>query len=381
MAVVPSLYNIFTGNFENKAIPRDKLDSPSHLHLVAGLFIYNPELRKFLVQQRASSKHTFPEHFTDSASGHVKACKSMTIDTIKAEMCRELHEEMGITANPEHLRLWTLFQDPVMNEIKFIFVGKSTTITLRLELAEVTTRSRWYSAEELEHLLKSEKFVFPVGGLWEILIKAEHRFDRFYDGLDGWQAYRKWTTGLKRFHDWISSSKKPARVPLFLGRFQPFHLGHLKCLQRIRETSKDVIIGIGSAQYSRDSRNPLTYPEREAIITQSIEDAKLGFDHVFFVPVPDVHSEDLWMQNVKLLLGNDILLYSNNDWVRGLAEKTGIAVGEKFQFAMDRLNGTRIRELIRDGGDWQSSVPPSCAVYLQKKRLVEDIKKAMQDIG
>ena len=36
---------------------------------------------------------------------------------------------------------------------------------------------------------------------------------------------------------------------LFIGRFQPFHLGHLLLLQRLSTQYEEIIIGIGSSQY------------------------------------------------------------------------------------------------------------------------------------
>jgi isopentenyldiphosphate isomerase len=145
LAAVPSLYDIYVGNFENAPVLRNEHNSASHLHLVAGLFVYNPVTRQFLVQQRSASKNTYPEHFTDSASGHINARAGMSLATIKEEMCRELAEEMGVKAKPGQLSLWTLFQDAIENEIKLIFVACVDTTKKRLDLAEVTDRSGWYA--------------------------------------------------------------------------------------------------------------------------------------------------------------------------------------------------------------------------------------------
>ncbi|MEM3079801.1 MAG: adenylyltransferase/cytidyltransferase family protein, partial [Thermoproteota archaeon] len=49
---------------------------------------------------------------------------------------------------------------------------------------------------------------------------------------------------------------------LFIGRFQPFHLGHLKAVEYIINRVDEVIIGIGSAQYSHTLENPFTAGER-----------------------------------------------------------------------------------------------------------------------
>jgi nicotinamide-nucleotide adenylyltransferase len=40
------------------------------------------------------------------------------------------------------------------------------------------------------------------------------------------------------------------RRGLLIGRFQPFHIGHLKAIEQATSENDEVIIGIGSAQYS-----------------------------------------------------------------------------------------------------------------------------------
>ncbi|EQD45121.1 nicotinamide-nucleotide adenylyltransferase, partial [mine drainage metagenome] len=47
-----------------------------------------------------------------------------------------------------------------------------------------------------------------------------------------------------------------------VGRFQPFHNGHLHVIKEILSQYSSVIIGIGSAQYSHTMENPFTAGER-----------------------------------------------------------------------------------------------------------------------
>ncbi|HDJ89497.1 MAG TPA: nicotinamide-nucleotide adenylyltransferase, partial [Thermoprotei archaeon] len=53
---------------------------------------------------------------------------------------------------------------------------------------------------------------------------------------------------------------------LFIGRFQPFHLGHFYALKWILSKVDEVIIGIGSAQVSYTIKNPFTLGERIEMI-------------------------------------------------------------------------------------------------------------------
>ena len=58
---------------------------------------------------------------------------------------------------------------------------------------------------------------------------------------------------------------------LFIGRFQPFHLGHLLLLQRLSKQYDEFIIGIGSSQYQNTYDNPFSEEERRQMIIQSLD--------------------------------------------------------------------------------------------------------------
>src|SRR5207245_2773190 len=58
---------------------------------------------------------------------------------------------------------------------------------------------------------------------------------------------------------------------LFVGRFQPFHRGHLATVRRILETNDEIIVGIGSAQYSHTGENPFTAGERYEMIKRALD--------------------------------------------------------------------------------------------------------------
>ena len=45
---------------------------------------------------------------------------------------------------------------------------------------------------------------------------------------------------------------------LFVGRFQPFHYGHLHAVRTILEEAEELVIVVGSAQMSHEPDNPFT---------------------------------------------------------------------------------------------------------------------------
>ena len=55
------------------------------------------------------------------------------------------------------------------------------------------------------------------------------------------------------------------KIALLVGRFQPFHKGHLYLIKKALEVADQLIIGIGSANIT-DVNNPLDYEIRRKII-------------------------------------------------------------------------------------------------------------------
>jgi nicotinamide-nucleotide adenylyltransferase len=82
---------------------------------------------------------------------------------------------------------------------------------------------------------------------------------------------------------------------LYVGRFQPFHLGHLGAIKEVLTKVDELVIVIGSAQHSHNLKNPFTAGERLVMIQHSLHEAKIDLDRVWIVPVPDMHLHMLWV--------------------------------------------------------------------------------------
>ena len=59
-----------------------------------------------------------------------------------------------------------------------------------------------------------------------------------------------------------------------IGRFQPFHLGHLELIRQIMNENDEIIILIGSSQANYTLKNPFTAGERVWMIRDSLIDSK-----------------------------------------------------------------------------------------------------------
>src|SRR5205809_6256180 len=96
----------------------------------------------------------------------------------------------------------------------------------------------------------------------------------------------------------------------FIGRFQPFHRGHLAMVRRILESNDEIIVGIGSAQYSHTGENPFTSGERYEMIKRAL-DAE-GVHNYHIVPIPDTHVHSVWVSHVTSLVPRLDVVYSNS---------------------------------------------------------------------
>jgi nicotinamide-nucleotide adenylyltransferase len=151
---------------------------------------------------------------------------------------------------------------------------------------------------------------------------------------------------------------------LLVGRFQPFHLGHLGVVRVIRAQRPDapLLLGIGSAEQSYTWKNPFTAGERFEMAVRALGEAEL--DGVEVIPVADIQRHALWVGYVESLLPPFDRVYTNNPLTRLLFERAGYDVVRPRLIDRRRFEGANVREhLARDRG-WKPLVPPSVGRYL-----------------
>ena len=76
-----------------------------------------------------------------------------------------------------------------------------------------------------------------------------------------------------------------SRRAFYIGRFQPYHLGHQNVLESIAQEVDEIIIGIGSAQASHEPDDLFTAGERVLMMTDALE--TLGVKH-YIIPIEDI---------------------------------------------------------------------------------------------
>jgi nicotinamide-nucleotide adenylyltransferase len=157
---------------------------------------------------------------------------------------------------------------------------------------------------------------------------------------------------------------------VFLGRFQPFHLGHHKVIEKYSK-KYDLTLVIGSADKSRTEKNPLTVEEREKVIRECYPDIEIVY-------LDDTEKTEEgnreWMKKLDEQTEAGKII-TQNSLVKKLSEKhSDMEIVEQDLFDEEIYSGTEIRRRIRSGEEWRYLVP-DCSVELID-RLEEIIKKS-----
>jgi len=147
-------------------------------------------------------------------------------------------------------------------------------------------------------------------------------------------------------------------VALFLGRFQPFHFGHLGVVKRISEECESLIIGIGSANKSHTRNNPFTFDERKMMIDLSLEREKIS--NCAVVAIDDINNYPKWVSHVLDSVPKFDVLYTGNPLVRKLFEDKGykVEVIEKPEDSIKReTSASKVRKMMKDDEKWEDLCP------------------------
>ncbi len=151
---------------------------------------------------------------------------------------------------------------------------------------------------------------------------------------------------------------------IFIGRFQPFHLGHLEVVRYIVERYDAVIIGIGSAQYSHTIENPFTAGERHLMISRSLEDE--GIHNYYLVPIEDIHRNAVWVAHVEAMSPPFKVVFANNPLTRRLFAERGYPVEMPPLYDRSRYSASEIRRRIIKGEPWEHLVPRAVVEVIEE---------------
>ena len=153
---------------------------------------------------------------------------------------------------------------------------------------------------------------------------------------------------------------------LYVGRFQPFHLGHLSVIKDILKEIDELVIVIGSAQYSHNVNNPFTAGERLVMVREALEEAKIDCSRIWIVPVPDVHLPMMWVSAVEGYVPRFDVVYSNEPLTCRLFTEAGYKVKAIRFYERKLYSSTEIRKKMLEDKSWEELVPKSVAAFIKE---------------
>ena len=151
-----------------------------------------------------------------------------------------------------------------------------------------------------------------------------------------------------------------------MGRFQPFHKGHLELVKQILEQCDEVIIAITSAQFNYLEKDPFTAGERIEMIHNSIKESKIDLNRCFVISIENQFNIATWASYLKSALPHFDKVYSGNDYVSMLLADSGITVVKPEFLDREQFNATKIRSMIISDENWKDSVPNAVYEFLTK---------------
>lgn len=188
----------------------------------------------------------------------------------------------------------------------------------------------------------------------------------------------------------VTKPNKQYDFLVFIGRFQPFHLGHLSVIENGLAQANQMIILCGSAHQPRSTRNPWSVKEREAMIRGALTEEQNQRVHI--VPLMDMnYNDESWVRNVQATVDGMVTAHHG---IPHNPAKVGLIGHSKDQSSyylylfpqwgsvqVDNFRGlcaTPIREafLEQDSNNWvmEDSLPSNVINELQAFQATDEAK-------
>jgi nicotinamide-nucleotide adenylyltransferase len=169
---------------------------------------------------------------------------------------------------------------------------------------------------------------------------------------------------------------------LFIGRFQPFHNGHLKVIEQILEENDRVIIAIGSAEKNFLPQNPFTAGERFQLIEEALKEAKIPAKKYCIIPIRNVNNYALWVNHINIYIPPYQKIYTGSKLIKACYEgkysrphetnKTGAEIIQLKRLL--NISATKVRESIVKDQKWKKMVPKAVVKKITELDGVKRLK-------
>lgn len=188
-------------------------------------------------------------------------------------------------------------------------------------------------------------------------------------------------------------SEKRYKLAVVLGRFQPIHTGHEQLIRKASEIADHVLIIVGSANKSKNVKNPFSYMDRWYMLDETFKDLVASY-RLTISPANDMpYNNDRWFAHIQEIVARNSFEISNEDIVlvggNKDAETWYLRAFPQWDFKsflfLPVIHATDIRtSLFKENALWALSVPENTRKWIVKYYLKsEDFrnhKEEYQDV-
>jgi len=164
------------------------------------------------------------------------------------------------------------------------------------------------------------------------------------------------------------------KVGLLVGRFQPFHLGHLEAVRYALRRVDYLYIVVGSAQRSHERDNPFTAAERIAMIKSALDGSRMDPSKWMAIPIADADSHSLWVSTVESMVPKFDVVFTNDALTFILFKGEGFEARAVPYLDRSKYSATNVRDRILERKDWESLVPREVAELVRRFGGVERVR-------
>ena len=168
------------------------------------------------------------------------------------------------------------------------------------------------------------------------------------------------------------------RVGLLVGRFQPFHLGHLAAVKYALARVDYLYVVVGSAQRSHERDNPFTAAERITMIKSALDGNEVDPAKWMAIPIADADSHSLWVSTVESMVPKFDVVFTNDALTYLLFNEEGAEVKAVPYHERQKYSATNVRARILERKDWASLVPSQVAAWVREFGGVERVRALMR---
>ena len=251
---------------------------------------------------------------------------------------------------------------------KYLGLQKKEEVIEESEFSDFLSFRKQFIPEKVEYVTEEE----------EEEESDDQSFDKFVSALETAQSSEPEDT--KKVEE-ITQSKeksteKPKNVNMVIGRFQPFHNGHLKMIKTLKESNDlPCVVCVVHPGHNRSGKSPFSMETQKQMFSHLAESYPEICDVVFckngFLGSSLNAVKDKGYEPECIGCGDDrkVDFEKQLDYLRKNGETESIPKGFKIVETPRSTSGTKVRELIQNGdySAFKKKVPSAVASHFYEK--------------